>query len=94
MFFCFKKSQYIESNISRDVQTECVFKDLQKTLRDFRRTPSQGVASGQCRTIKVVERDNGIKVHAKDLSQPVHDHCIIGRVDSNVVSRLISTKTE
>lgn len=46
----------------------------------------------QCHTIKVVERDNHIKVHSKDLSQLVHQHGVIGRENSYMVAWLVSVQ--
>lgn len=45
------------------------------------------VLSGfHCHTVKVVERDNHIKVHSKDLFQLVHQGRVIHGENSNVVS--------
>lgn len=47
---------------------------------------SQRASGLQCHTIKVVKGDNGIKVHAKDLAQLVHQRRVICGEDGNVVS--------
>ena len=55
---------------------------------------SQGAWGCQCHTVKVVERENHIKVHSKDLSQLVHQCRVINGENGHVVSRLVSETTE
>ena len=55
---------------------------------------SQGVPDSPCHTVKVVEGDNGVKVHAKDLPQLGHQGRVVGGEDCHVVSRLIPEEEE
>lgn len=78
--------------------------DVMKTVEVQQRLESQGAfppptphplpfshptLPSQRRTIKVVERDNHVKVDVQDLSQPVDQRRVVGGEHCHVVSRLV-----
>ena len=54
----------------------------------------QGVPDSPCCTVKVVEGDNGVKVHAEDLPQLDHQGRVVGGEDCHVVSGLVPAEED